>query len=301
MDKFKLELISGEEGINRPITMSDLSRPGLEMAGYFTYYPKERVQLLGKTEITFFEKLPEEEKKQRMLSLCTEITPAIILSRDLPIPPELIEASEENGVPVLRSPLKTTRLTSRLTNFLESQLAPTTAIHGVLVDVYGVGVLIIGKSGVGKSETALELVKRGHRLVADDCVEIRQEDQDTLIGSAPELIEHLLEIRGLGIINVMTLFGAGAVRSFKRITLVMSLELWEQGKQYDRLGLEEDTMKIIDTDVPKLTIPVRPGRNLAVIIEVAAMNFRLKRMGLNAAEQFTHKLADVIEDGELEE
>lgn len=301
MDKFKLELISGEEGINRPITMSDLSRPGLEMAGYFTYYPKERVQLLGKTEITFFEKLPEEEKKQRMLSLCTEITPAIILSRDLPIPPELIEASEENGVPVLRSPLKTTHLTSRLTNFLESQLAPTTAIHGVLVDVYGVGVLIIGKSGVGKSETALELVKRGHRLVADDCVEIRQEDQDTLIGSAPELIEHLLEIRGLGIINVMTLFGAGAVRSFKRITLVMSLELWEQGKQYDRLGLEEDTMKIIDTDVPKLTIPVRPGRNLAVIIEVAAMNFRLKRMGLNAAEQFTHKLADVIEDGELEE
>ena len=301
MDKFKLELISGEEGINRPITMSDLSRPGLEMAGYFTYYPKERVQLLGKTEITFFEKLPEEEKKQRMLSLCTEITPAIILSRDLPIPPELIEASEENGVPVLRSPLKTTRLTSRLTNFLESQLAPTTAIHGVLVDVYGVGVLIIGKSGVGKSETALELVKRGHRLVADDCVEIRQEDQDTLIGSAPELIEHLLEIRGLGIINVMTLFGAGAVRSFKRITLVMSLELWEQGKQYDRLGLEEDTMKIIDTDVPKLTIPVRPGRNLAVIIEVAAMNFRLKRRGLNAAEQFTHKLADVIEDGELEE
>ncbi|MGG0836137.1 HPr(Ser) kinase/phosphatase [Bacillus paralicheniformis] len=301
MDKFKLELISGEEGINRPITMSDLSRPGLEMAGYFTYYPKERVQLLGKTEVTFFEKLPEEEKKQRMLSLCTEITPAIILSRDLPIPPELVEASEENGVPVLRSPLKTTRLTSRLTNFLESQLAPTTAIHGVLVDVYGVGVLIIGKSGVGKSETALELVKRGHRLVADDCVEIRQEDQDTLIGSAPELIEHLLEIRGLGIINVMTLFGAGAVRSFKRITLVMSLELWEQGKQYDRLGLEEDTMKIIDTDVPKLTIPVRPGRNLAVIIEVAAMNFRLKRMGLNAAEQFTHKLADVIEDGELEE
>lgn len=301
MDKFKLELISGEEGINRPITMSDLSRPGLEMAGYFTYYPKERVQLLGKTEITFFEKLPEEEKKQRMLSLCTEITPAIILSRDLPIPPELVEASEENGVPVLRSPLKTTRLTSRLTNFLESQLAPTTAIHGVLVDVYGVGVLIIGKSGVGKSETALELVKRGHRLVADDCVEIRQEDQDTLIGSAPELIEHLLEIRGLGIINVMTLFGAGAVRSFKRITLVMSLELWEQEKQYDRLGLEEETMKIIDTDVPKLTIPVRPGRNLAVIIEVAAMNFRLKRMGLNAAEQFTHKLADVIEDGELEE
>lgn len=236
-----------------------------------------------------------------MMSLCTDITPAIILSRDREVPKELIEASNENGVPVLRSSLKTTRLSSRLTNFLESKLAPTTAIHGVLVDVYGVGVLLIGKSGVGKSETALELVKRGHRLVADDCVEIRQEDQDTLVGSAPELIEHLLEIRGLGIINVMTLFGAGAVRSYKRITIVMNLELWEQGKQYDRLGLEEEKMRIIDTDVPKLTIPVRPGRNLAVIIEVAAMNFRLKRMGHNAAEQFTSKLADVIEDNGQDE
>ncbi|AKI93668.1 HPr(Ser) kinase/phosphatase [Bacillus subtilis] len=298
MEQFNLELISGEEGINRPITMSDLSRPGIEIAGYFTYYPRERVQLLGKTELSFFEQLPQEEKKQRMDSLCTDVTPAIILSRDMPIPQELIDASEKNGVPVLRSPLKTTRLSSRLTNFLESRLAPTTAIHGVLVDIYGVGVLITGKSGVGKSETALELVKRGHRLVADDCVEIRQEDQDTLVGNAPELIEHLLEIRGLGIINVMTLFGAGAVRSNKRITIVMNLELWEQGKQYDRLGLEEETMKIIDTEITKLTIPVRPGRNLAVIIEVAAMNFRLKRMGLNAAEQFTNKLADVIEDGE---
>nr|WGE08247.1 HPr(Ser) kinase/phosphatase [Bacillus subtilis] len=301
MEQFNLELISGEEGINRPITMSDLSRPGIEIAGYFTYYPRERVQLLGKTELSFFEQLPEEEKKQRMDSLCTDVTPAIILSRDMPIPQELIDASEKNGVPVLRSPLKTTRLSSRLTNFLESRLAPTTAIHGVLVDIYGVGVLITGKSGVGKSETALELVKRGHRLVADDCVEIRQEDQDTLVGNAPELIEHLLEIRGLGIINVMTLFGAGAVRSNKRITIVMNLELWEQGKQYDRLGLEEETMKIIDTEITKLTIPVRPVRNLAVIIEVAAMNFRLKRMGLNAAEQFTNKLADVIEDGEQEE
>ncbi|MEC1405314.1 HPr(Ser) kinase/phosphatase [Bacillus halotolerans] len=301
MEQFHLELISGEEGINRPITMSDLSRPGIEIAGYFTYYPRERVQLLGKTELSFFEQLPEEDKKQRMESLCTDVTPAIILSRDMSIPQELIDASEKNGVPVLRSPLKTTRLSSRLTNFLESRLAPTTAIHGVLVDIYGVGVLITGKSGVGKSETALELVKRGHRLVADDCVEIRQEDQDTLVGNAPELIEHLLEIRGLGIINVMTLFGAGAVRSNKRITIVMNLELWEQGKQYDRLGLEEETMKIIDTEITKLTIPVRPGRNLAVIIEVAAMNFRLKRMGLNAAEQFTNKLADVIEDGEQDE
>ncbi len=301
IDKFKFEVISGEEGINRPIVTSDISRPGIEMAGFFTYYPKERVQLLGKTELSFFLQLTPQEKKHRMDELCTDITPAIILTREMEAPEELVDASNRKGVPVLRSPMKTTRLSSHLTNFLEGKLAPTTAVHGVLVDIYGVGVLIIGKSGVGKSETALELVKRGHRLVADDCVEIRQEDQDTLIGSAPELIEHLLEIRGLGIINVMTLFGAGAVRSFKRITLVINLELWDQNKQYDRLGLEEEKMRIIDTDVTKLTVPVRPGRNLSVIIEVAAMNHRLKRMGVNAAEQFTNKLAGVIEDGDREE
>jgi HPr kinase/phosphorylase len=301
IDKFNLEIISGEEGINRPIVTSDLSRPGIEMAGYFTYYPRERVQLLGKTELSFYHQLSVTEKMHRMDELCTDITPAIIISRENEAPPELIEASNREGVPVLRSSMKTTRLSSHLTNFLEGKLAPTTAIHGVLVDVYGVGVLIIGKSGVGKSETALELVKRGHRLVADDCVEIRQEDQDTLIGSAPELIEHLLEIRGLGIINVMTLFGAGAVRNFKRITLVINLEIWDQNKQYDRLGLEEEKMRIIDTDITKLTVPVRPGRNLSVIIEVAAMNHRLKKMGVNAAEQFTNKLAGVIEDGDHDE
>jgi len=300
IEKFDLELISGEEGISRPITTSDISRPGLEMAGYFTYYPAERIQLLGKTELTFLEKLSPEDIYMRMEKLCADITPCIIISRDMEIPGSLIEISERESVPVLRSNEKTTRLSSRLTNFLESKLAPSTAIHGVLVDIYGVGVLITGKSGVGKSETALELVKRGHRLVADDCVEIRQEDRDTLIGNSPELIEHLLEIRGLGIINVMTLFGAGAVRSNKRITLVINLELWDQNKQYDRLGLEDEKMRIIDTDITKITIPVRPGRNLAVIIEVAAMNYRLKRMGVNAAEQFSNRLTDVIEDSEHE-
>jgi HPr kinase/phosphorylase len=301
IEKFKLELISGEEGIDRPISTSDISRPGIEMAGYFTYYPAERIQLLGKTELSFFKQLDDEQKKVRMEKMCTDITPAIIVSREMEVPKELIEASERESVPVLRSSFKTTRLSSHLTNFLESRLAPTTAMHGVLVDIYGIGVLIMGKSGVGKSETALELVKRGHRLVADDCVEIRQEDQDTLVGNAPGLIEHLLEIRGLGIINVMTLFGAGAVRSYKRISLVIQLETWDQQKHYDRLGLEEDKMKIIDTDVTKITLPVRPGRNLAVIIEVAAMNFRLKRMGINAAEQFSARLTDVIEEGDRED
>ncbi|WP_409251965.1 HPr(Ser) kinase/phosphatase [Bacillus sp. SCS-153A] len=301
IEKFDLELVSGEEGLHRPIVTSDISRPGLEMAGYFNYYPADRIQLLGKTELSFLEKLDDTQRKSRMDQLCTDITPGIIISRDMPIPQELVDASNRNDVPVMRTPLKTTRFSSRLTNYLESKLAPTTAIHGVLVDIYGVGVLITGKSGVGKSETALELVKRGHRLVADDCVEIRQEDTDTLVGSSPDLIEHLLEIRGLGIINVMTLFGAGAVRSYKRITLCINLELWDKSKQYDRLGLDEEKMRIIDTDITKLTVPVRPGRNLAVIIEVAAMNFRLKRMGVNAAEQFTNRLSDVIDEGDQED
>jgi len=299
--KFKLELISGEEGINRPITTSDLSRPALEMAGFFEYYPAERVQLLGKTELTFIEKLSSSEREYRLSQLCTDLTPGIIVTRELEVPEELKEAAERESVPLMRSNHKTTRLSSHLTNYLESKLAPTTAVHGVLVDIYGIGVLITGKSGVGKSETALELVKRGHRLVADDCVEIRQEDQDTLVGTSPELIEHLLEIRGLGIINVMTLFGAGAVRTHKRISLNIDLELWDKNKTYDRLGLDEDKLKIIDSEITKLTLPVRPGRNLAVIIEVAAMNFRLKRMGMNAAEQFSNRLADVIEDGDHED
>ncbi|MBT2643513.1 HPr kinase/phosphorylase [Bacillus sp. ISL-41] len=299
--KFDMELVSGEEGINRPITTTDISRPGLEIAGYFEYYPAERLQLLGKTELTFFEKLSPRDRTERMQKLCTDITPGIIVTRDMEVPVELIEAAERESVPLLRSKQKTTRLSSHLTNYLESKLAPTTAVHGVLVDLYGIGVLITGKSGVGKSETALELVKRGHRLVADDCVEIRQEDIGTLVGNSPDLIEHLLEIRGVGIINVMTLFGAGAVRSHKRISLIIDLEIWDQKKSYDRLGLDEEKMKILDTDITKLTIPVRPGRNLAVIIEVAAMNFRLKRMGVNAAEQFTNRLSDVIEDGDHDE
>ncbi|MBM7648766.1 HPr kinase/phosphorylase [Bacillus ectoiniformans] len=296
IEKFKMELLSGEEGIHRPITTSDLSRPGLEIAGFFDYYPADRIQLLGMTELTFFEKLTSQEKQARMERLCDDQTPAIIIARGLEVPEELMESSERHSVPVMRSNLTTTRLSSHLTNYLESMLAPTTAVHGVLVDIYGVGVLITGQSGVGKSETALELVKRGHRLVADDCVEIRQEDIDTLVGSSPELIEHLLEIRGLGIINVMTLFGTGAIRGHKRISLNINLEIWDSKKQYDRLGIEEDKMKIIDSEITKITLPVRPGRNLAVIIEVAAMNFRLKRMGVNTAQEFTDKLANVIND-----
>ncbi|MBP1947947.1 HPr(Ser) kinase/phosphatase [Virgibacillus litoralis] len=295
LENFNLTLVAGEDGIHREITTSDISRPGIEMTGYFKYYPKERLQLVGKTEMAYFLDLTDENKRSRAEQLCTDITPGIVVSRGMDIPEVLLEAANESGVPILHSPRKTTRVISRLTNYLEAKFAPFTAIHGVLVDIYGVGVLITGQSGVGKSETALELVKRGHRLVADDSVEIRQEDYDSLIGNPPPLIEHLLEIRGLGIINVMTLFGAGSVRSFKKISLIINLELWDQQKQYDRLGLDEETMKIMDVHLPKATIPVRPGRNLAVIIEVAAMNFRLKRMGVNAAEEFSDRLTTMID------
>ncbi|MGC4376842.1 HPr(Ser) kinase/phosphatase [Fictibacillus sp. Mic-4] len=300
IDKFQLELVSGEEGVHRNILVSDISRPGLEMAGYFNFYPSDRVQLLGQTELSFITKLDSETRLDRMLQLCTDETPGIIISRGLEVPKELLIASNQTGVPVMRSKLTTTRLSSRLTNYLESRLAPTTAVHGVLVDIYGIGVLITGNSGVGKSETALELVKRGHRLVADDSVEIRQEEEERLVGSAPELIKHLLEIRGLGIINVMTLFGAGAIRAQKEIDLIIHLEIWNSKKMYDRLGMDEETTKIIDVDIPILTVPVRPGRNLAVIIEVAAMNFRLKRMGVNAAQQFSERLNDAIRLGDEE-
>lgn len=294
MEKFSLTLVSGHDGIGRYITTSDISRPGLEMAGYFTHYPANRVQLIGKTELSFFEMLPTEVKKERMLNLCSQNTPAIIVCRGMDVPQELIEASNENCVPVLSTEMITTRFSSRLTNFLESKLAPSTAIHGVLVDVYGIGVLIIGKSGVGKSETALELVKKGHRLVADDCVEIYQEGENMLIGSPPPLLEHLLEIRGVGIIDIMTLFGASAIRPYKRITLVIELENWNPDKTYDRLGLDEEKMKIIDTEITKLTIPVQPGRNVSVIIEVAAMNYRLKKLGVNAAQEFSRRLDEAI-------
>lgn len=294
VQQFHLEVITGEEGLKRLIAVDDLYRPGLEMAGYFEYHPVDRVQILGKTELAFFHMLSPEDRADRMERFCSNEMPCIVITRNLDVPDELLKECQKRHIPLLRSSLATTILSSRITGFLEKKLAPTTTIHGVLVDVYGVGMLITGSSGIGKSETALELVKRGHRLVADDAVEIRQTSDFQLHATAPELIRHLLEIRGIGIINVMTLFGAGAVLNNKRISVVIKLEAWQQDKQYDRLGLDEEKTRIIDTDIPLVTIPVRPGRNLAVIIEVAAMNYRLKRMGYNAALQFTNKLTETI-------
>ncbi|EGK10615.1 HPr(Ser) kinase/phosphatase [Kroppenstedtia eburnea] len=296
--QFDLEIPGGKAGLDRELITSDLYRPGLELAGFFTYYPAERLQMLGRTELTFIRGLSEAVRRQRLQFLCTDRTPCFCITRGEEIPPELVAAAEAKKIPVLRTSISTTRFGSKVTSYLEKRLAPTTTMHGVLVDIYGVGVLITGSSGIGKSETALELVKRGHRLVADDAVEIRQAEENDLVGHAPELIRYLLEIRGLGIINVMTLFGAGAVRDYKKISMVIRLEAWQENRQYDRLGLDEDRMRIMDTEIPLLTVPVRPGRNLAVIVEVAAMNFRLKRMGYHAARHFAETLNQSLDDPE---
>ena len=302
VELLKLELLVGEKGLNKQIKNTDISRPGLEMAGYFSHYASDRIQLLGTTELSFYNLLPDDERQGRMRKLCRPDTPAIIVTRGLEPPKELIEAATEMNTPLIVSSDATTSLMSRLTTFLEHQLARSTSLHGVLVDVYGVGVLITGDSGIGKSETALELVKRGHRLVADDNVEIREISKDELIGKPPKLIEHLLEIRGLGVINVMTLFGAGSILTEKQIRLNINLENWNKEKLYDRVGLHEEKLRILDTEITKKTIPVRPGRNVAVIIEVAAMNYRLNIMGINTAEEFNERLnAEIRKNGHKHE
>ncbi|HAR6321757.1 TPA: HPr kinase/phosphorylase [Staphylococcus pseudintermedius] len=297
--RFNLNVVAGEAGLNRPIRNTDISRPGLEMAGYFSHYASNRIQLLGTTELSFYNLLPDAERQGRMRKLCRLETPAIIITRGHDAPDELLEAAEELDTPLIYVEEATTRVMGRLTTYLEHELANSTSLHGVLVDVYGVGVLITGDSGIGKSETALELVKRGHRLVADDNVEIKEITKDQLIGKAPKIIEHLLEIRGLGIINVMTLFGAGSILTQKRIRLNINLETWHQDKLYDRVGLNHETLKILDTEITKKTIPVRPGRNVAVIIEVAAMNYRLNIMGINTAEEFNERLnAEILKNSQ---
>ena len=295
VEKLNLEVISGENGLDREIETDDLSRPALQLAGYFSHYAAQRIQILGTSELSFFNLLQESERISRMRMLCTRITPCIIISRGLEVPKELIEASNKYDTPVLRSHMVTTKLTGVITNYLQKVFAPMTSIHGVFVEVYGVGVLITGESGIGKSEIALELIKRGHRLVADDRVDVKELDTDYVVGSCESpLIKNLLEIRGLGIINVMTLFGTGAVRKDKRLQLNIHLEIWDNKKSYDRIGLGNEYREILNTKIEKKTIPVRPGRNVAIIIESAAMNYRLNQMGVNTAQEFTQRLEEEI-------
>ncbi|PWI57680.1 HPr(Ser) kinase/phosphatase [Sulfoacidibacillus thermotolerans] len=290
-DELSLEVAAGEEGLERRIGTAEINRPGLALTGFLKYFPSERVQVIGRSEMAFLSSLPQAEAMERLQRVFAyENLPCVVITRDLEVTEDLVAVAAEAKVPLLHTTLSTPRLIAKLTSFLDLRLAPETLVHGVLVDVYGIGILMVGASGIGKSETALELLKRGHRMVADDAVEIRKIGEDTLVGTAPPLLQHLLEIRGLGVLNAMTLFGAGAIRTHKRIEMMIELEAWQDDRSYDRLGLDENKRKILDFELTCLTVPVRPGRNLAIIIEVAAMNQRLKRMGYHAARELSEKL-----------
>ena len=289
IDKFDLTELN-QEPIDSFVTVSDIKRPGLELAGFFDYFTPERIQLLGKTELSFLEELPQELLKERLTKLFSYNIPCIIITRGIEPPQLLIDLSADSGIPIFSTDYSTTTFMSLLSGYLETEFAPEITKHGVLVEIYGVGLFISGKSGIGKSESALGLVKKGHRLVADDAVVIRKAMSDTLVGRSPEISKHYMELRGLGIINVQTLFGAGAVREEQSIDFIVELEKWDDDTEYDRLGLNEDQKEILGVTLPLVTIPVRPGRNLAMVLEVAAMNYRLKSMGYNAANEFTTKL-----------
>jgi len=289
VDCFDLEVLQTGANLDCAVAVSDINRPGLVLAGYIQYFDEKRIQLIGRTEISFLESLGNKVADERWSTLINLTFPTLILTRSIKLPKGWLEMAACRHLPVLRTSLPTTRFMAKLTDYLEQKLAPSTTIHAVLVDVHGIGTLIIGESGIGKSESALELIRRGHRLVADDAVEVIRSGDDMLIGSAPEILSHIMEVRGLGILNIKALFGIGAVRPRQKIQLVLRLEEWQHGSNYDRLGTNEEKYEILGVGLPCKTIPVRPGRNLSNIIEVAAMNYRLKNLGYDAAEQFIEK------------
>ena len=272
------------------ITTPEVSRPGLALAGFFEIFDAVRIQVIGNAEHRYLECLDAAERLRRIEDYISAGPVAVVYSADGEIFDEMLRAARQHGVPLLRSHEKTSPLMATMIASLNNHLAPRITRHGVLVEVYGEGILILGDSGVGKSETAIELVKRGHRLIADDAVEIKRVSSRTLVGTAPEIIRHYVELRGIGIVDVRRLFGMGAVKMTERIDLIINLETWVQGKMYDRLGLEEQKTNILGLDIPSITIPVKPGRNLAIILEIAAMNNRQKKMGYNTAEEFNKKL-----------
>ncbi len=272
------------------ISSPEINRPGLPLCGYFDLFDADRIQIFGKAEVKFLEDKADDEEYKTLDAFFAKHIPAVIVTSGLEIPAHMLECARRHDVPVLRTTERTSEFVAAMIAYLNVQLAPRLTRHGVLVEVYGEGVLILGDSGVGKSETAIELVKRGHRLIADDAVEIKRTSAKALVGSAPEIIRHYVELRGIGIVDVRRLFGMGAVKLTEKIDLVVTLEPWVQGKMYDRLGMESETVDILGIKVPSLTIPVRPGRNLAVVLEIAAMNNRQKKMGYNTAEEFNKRL-----------
>ena len=285
-----------ENGENILISSKDVNRPGVEFTGFLDFYDNKRILVVGHSENAFLGRYSQEERERALEGLISRKPPAIIICRSLKPYPEMMEAAKRHGVALLGTADTTSSLVAALVSYMNVELAPRVTRHGVLVEVYGEGILLVGDSGVGKSETAIELIKRGHRLIADDAVEIRRVSKKSLVGTAPENIRHFIELRGIGIINARQLFGMGAVKVSEKIDMVVELELWNPEKVYDRMGMENEYTEILGLRVPVLTIPVKPGRNLAVIIEVAAMNNRQKKMGYNAAKELLQNLGMTYND-----
>jgi HPr kinase/phosphorylase len=280
------------------ITQPDVNRPALQLAGFFNHFDSERVQIIGHVEMAYMQQMEDEERIQILSRLMDFHIPCIVFSRNMEVSEKFIKLATEKGVPILRTSKTTSSIMAEIIRWLNVELAPRITIHGGLVDVYGEGILIMGESGIGKSEAALELIKRGHRLVADDAVEIKKVSDDTLIGTAPDITRHFIELRGIGIIDVKTLFGVESVKNTQAIDLVIKLEEWSKEKSYDRLGLEESYIEFLGNKVPCHSIPIRPGRNLAIICEAAAVNYRQKKMGYNAAQEFFNRVTNNLKKSE---
>ncbi len=291
VEEFKLEVLRAAAGYeDTPITIEDVSRPGLQLTGFFDRFAPERIQLIGLAEHSYLAGISSEERRKAFDQFLSYPIPALIFTRSLEPHPECIEMADKHDRSIFRTAETTSAFMSALIGFLRTSLAPQITRHGVLLEIYGEGVLLLGESGIGKSETAIELVKRGHRLIADDAVEIKRTGNKRLSGSAPPLIRHYIELRGIGVVDVQQLFGMGAIKDRQDIDLIINLEQWRNDKVYDRLGIESLYTSVLDVQIPTLTVPVQPGRNLAVIIEVAAMNNRHKKMGYNAALAFTQQI-----------
>jgi HPr kinase/phosphorylase len=295
IDKIHFHVIySTETALKKEITTSEIMRPGLEMAGYFDYFTPERIQLFGMKEWSYMMTVVGDNRYDLLKKVMAPETPVVIVARNLEIPSEMVAAAKKSDIVLLQSREATSRLNSVLTSFLDEKLAERTTVHGVLMDIFGVGVLIQGASGIGKSETGLELVKRGHRLVADDRVDVFQRDAFTLAGEPAEILRNMIEIRGVGIIDVMSLFGAGAVKDATDIDMAIYLEYYDTSKDFDRLGNAPAIVSFSDVELPQTRIPVKTGRNVSVIVEAAVMNFRAKQMGFDATKTFEDRLTNLI-------
>ena len=300
IDKLRLKVVYGNESLfEKEITTADISRPGLEMTGYFDYYTPERIQLVGMKEWSYLIKMTSHNRHQVLRKMFQPETPVLIIARDLEVPEEMLRAAEEKQIAILSSRVPTSRLSGELSSYLDSLLAERTSVHGVLMDIYGMGVLIQGDSGIGKSETGLELVKRGHRLVADDRVDVFARDEMTLWGEPAEILRHMLELRGVGIIDVMSLYGASAVKDSSQVQIAVYLENYTKEQTYDRLGNNAEEIEFCGVTIPRIRIPVKTGRNISVVIEAAAMNYRAKEMGYDATKTFEDRLTQLIDQNEV--